>query len=142
MADEGVGPSIALGNQEEKGNCADLAAAARSSINPIPFPIPLFKFGSDRFGIGSALAGENNIHLHEGIHIVGIDQGRSIHPHIRCFLASLGGGKENRGEFFEIILRGLCEGLFELFRRGGFYHLWCSAAVVVGFGFGQCCFIE
>ena len=32
MADDGVGPSIALGNQEENGNWADLAYAD-SKIN-------------------------------------------------------------------------------------------------------------
>ena len=33
MALEEVGPSIALGNQEVNGNCADLAAAASTIIH-------------------------------------------------------------------------------------------------------------
>ena len=38
MALDGVGPSIARGNQEEKGNCADLAQAASNIINEINIP--------------------------------------------------------------------------------------------------------
>ena len=39
MALEGVGPSIARGNQEQKGNCADLAAAEIKIITEITKPI-------------------------------------------------------------------------------------------------------
>jgi len=41
MALEGVGPSIALGNQEENGNCADFAAAEMKIKNEIAKPIIL-----------------------------------------------------------------------------------------------------
>ena len=41
MALEGVGPSIARGNQEEKGNCADLAAADIKIIIEMNTPIKL-----------------------------------------------------------------------------------------------------
>jgi hypothetical protein len=41
MALDGVGPSIALGSQEEKGSCADLAAAEIRIISEIKMPIRL-----------------------------------------------------------------------------------------------------
>ena len=41
MALEGVGPSMALGNQEENGSCADLAAAAIRIKMEIKYPTKL-----------------------------------------------------------------------------------------------------
>ena len=58
MALEGVGPSIARGNQEEKGNCADLAAAdIKIIIEEHPDQTVRLQLGTHQFGILQFLKG-------------------------------------------------------------------------------------